>query len=346
MRCSYPRLSSPACLGAAEPSPYTFAVATASPPTAGLRRDYLRRLWARRDFTVQLALGNVAAQTSSTRLGMVWWIINPLLLSLIYFLVFGVILGGRRGNPEFLAYLVIGVFAFRFLSQTMAKSAKLITNNSKLITSVRMPRLLFPIAATIESAVGFSVGLLVFFALVMPFRGITPTWWTLLLPVPLVLQFLFVLGMGALTARFVVRIRDVANLVPHFTRLWFYLSPVLWPLDRLDEMQNSELDFILPFIFANPMFAILSLYRTALLGTELAPFEPEILFEHEAFTGACQSPAFLFNGLLRQSFDFDQTPFERPRGVGEAQRQIHRECHEQQEHSVGVDPVEVGRNDP
>jgi teichoic acid transport system permease protein len=252
-------------------------VATASPSTTGLRRAYLRRLWRRRDFTVQLALGNVAAQTAATRLGILWWVINPLLLSLIYFVVFGVILGGRRGNPEFLAYLVIGVFAFRFLSQTMTKSANLITGNSKLITSVRMPRLLFPIAATIESVVGFGVGLAVFFGLVMPFRGITPTWWTLLLPVPLALQFLFSMGIGALTARFVVRVRDVANLVPHFTRLWFYLSPVLWPLDRLSLLYESELDFLLPVLYANPMFAILSLYRTALLGPDLAPFEPLML---------------------------------------------------------------------
>lgn len=273
------------CLGAVGPSTYTFPVATASPTHAGLERAYLRRLWARRDFTIQLALGNVAAQTASTRLGLIWWIINPLLLSMIYFVVFGVILGGRRGNPEFLAYLVIGVFAFRFLSQTMSKSAKLITNNSKLITSVRMPRLLFPIAATIESAVGFAAGIGVFFVLVMPFRGITPTWWTLLLPVPLVLQFLFALGIGSLTARFVVRIRDVANLVPHFTRLWFYLSPVLWPLDRLDDLRNSELDFLLPFLYANPMFAILSLYRTALLGPDLAPFEPLMLVSAVAWTG-------------------------------------------------------------
>ena len=233
---------------------------------------------------MQLALGNVAAQTATTRLGILWWVINPLLLSLIYFVVFGIILGGRRGNPEFLAYLVIGVFAFRFLSQTMAKSVNLITGNSRLITSVRMPRLLFPIAATIEAAVGFAVGLAVFFALVMPFRGITPTWWTLLLPVPLVLQFLFALGIGALTARFVVRVRDVANLVPHFTRLWFYLSPVLWPLDRLSSLNDTELDFLLPVLFANPMFAILSLYRTALLGPDLAPFEPLMLVSAVCWT--------------------------------------------------------------
>ena len=264
--------------------PYTFVVATASPSVTRSRGAYVRRLWERRDFTVQLALGNVAAQTADTRLGLLWWIVNPLLLSLIYFLVFGVILGGRRGNPEFLAYLIVGVFSFRFLSQTMAKSANLITGNSKLITSVRMPRLLFPIAATIEAAVGFAVGVAVFFLLVMPFRGITPTWWTLLLPVPFILQFLFALGVGALTARFVVRVRDVANLVPHITRLWFYLSPVLWPLDKLDDLASSELDFLLPILFANPMFAILSLYRTALLGPDLAPFEPLMLVTAIAWT--------------------------------------------------------------
>ena len=86
-----------------------------TPPRPG----YSRQLWARRSFIRELAFGNIIGKHATDTLGVLWWVLNPLMMTGVYFLVFGVILGGRRGDPAFLAYLLAGVFAMRFMSGTM-----------------------------------------------------------------------------------------------------------------------------------------------------------------------------------------------------------------------------------
>jgi teichoic acid transport system permease protein len=244
------------------------STAVARRPAAS-RPGYLRELWDRRDFTRELAFGNMAGRYAGNVLGVLWWVINPLLMTAVYFIVFGIILGGRKGDPAFLAYLLAGVFSFRYMQSTMVESAKMITSNAKLVSTIRFPRMILPIAALVESLVAFLVSLATFYLLVAPINRIYPTWWLLFLPVPLLIHTGFSLGLGALTARLVVPIRDVKNLIPHLTRMWFYLSPILWTLDRIEGAATG----IRALVMANPMYSFLSLYRTALLGRELEPMQ-------------------------------------------------------------------------
>ena len=109
-----------------------------------------------------------------------------------------------------------------------------------------------------------------YYLLVAPINGIYPTVWLAFLPVALLLHTGFALGLGSLTARMAVPIRDVKNFIPHLARMWFYLSPILWPLSLLED---KEL-WIRVLMKSNPMYAFLSLYRTALLGR---PFELDML---------------------------------------------------------------------
>jgi len=161
-------------------------------------------------------------------------------------IVFGVILDGRRGDPAFLAYLLAGVFAMRFMSGTMNGSAGMITGGGKLVTTISFPRMVLPLAALIEAMTAFLVSLATFYFLVAPINNI----W-----------------MGTLTARLVVPIRDFRNVIPHLTRMWFYLSPILWTLDRIEDSAT----WIQVIVKTNPMFSFLSLYRTALMGRPLEP---------------------------------------------------------------------------
>ena len=77
-------------------------------------------------------------------------------------------------------------------------------------------------------------------------------------------------GIGAWVARIVIPNRDARNLIPHLTRIWFYLSPILWGVERL----ANQTEFLQALIKTNPMFSMLSIYRTALIND---PFEPAML---------------------------------------------------------------------
>lgn len=147
---------------------------------------------------------------------------------------------------------------------------------SKLLVNIRFPRLVLPISSLIESAVGFAASLAVFFLIAGPFNGVVPGATVLwLLPVFL-LQTAFNLGISAGTARLTVPFRDVANLLPYLTRLWLYLSPIIWPLAFLERIPSWSQ----AVLRANPLFPFLSLYRTALLG---GPLDPAMLLQAAAW---------------------------------------------------------------
>ena len=228
-------------------------------------RIYVRNLWRWREFGWFLAMGNLKARNASTSLGLFWWVLNPLIMAAVYFLVFGVIFEGRRGDADFLAWLLSGVFVFNFTATTMTSGANSILANRRLLVNIRFPRLVLPISAVIETGVGFILSIPVYYVIAWPVNGVLPGRSILWLPLAIGLHTVFNLGLAAFTARLAVPFRDINNLIPHINRLWLYLSPIIWPLSLI-EGRGGWLEQLASI---NPMFGLLSFYRMALMGREL-----------------------------------------------------------------------------
>jgi len=230
--------------------------------------EYLRELWRRREFAMALGLGNLKARNASTSLGLFWWVLNPLLLGGVYFLVFGILFGGARPD-DFLIYLLSGMFPFHFTSQSMTGGANSIIQNSKLLANLRFPRLLLPISTLIEALAGFLASLVVLFVILFIGQAILPgTYFSFrlaYLPIIIVIHLVFNLGLGAIAARLAVPFRDINNLIPYINRIWLYLTPIIWPLSFLDSAGPT----IKTLVQFNPMYDMVGLYRSALLGTPL-----------------------------------------------------------------------------
>ncbi|NND84611.1 MAG: ABC transporter permease [Acidimicrobiia bacterium] len=242
-------------------------VTASDAPRLSAWRSYLADLWRRREFAQYLAAANLRARNANTVLGLAWWVLNPLMLSLVYFLVFGILFGQVDATPRYLPHLLSGMFVFNFTVLSMTGGANSILGNMSLLANIRFPRLILPISALIESTIGFLASLVVFYALAIPVDGIWPSLRLLVLPAVLVLHVLFNLGLAAITARLVIPFRDINNLIPHFTRLWLYLSPIIWPLSFVTERAPWVTDW-LPL---NPMVPLTGLYRWVLMGSDLAP---------------------------------------------------------------------------
>lgn len=230
--------------------------------------DYLQELWRRREFAVALGLGNLKARNASTSLGLFWWVLNPLILGGIYFLVFGLFF--QRQEPGyFLVYLLAGMFPFHFTAQSMTGGANSIIQNAKLLANLRFPRLLLPISTLIEALVGFLASLVVLAAIVFV-AGIVVgesffTFRLAYLPAIILIHLVFNLGLGALSARLAVPFRDINNLLPYINRIWLYMTPIIWPLNLLENVDP----FFQSLVRLNPMYDIVSLYRSAMLGNPL-----------------------------------------------------------------------------
>ncbi len=217
--------------------------------------EYLRELWARRDYIVRVPLAVLRTQNAHTLLGGIWLVLNPLLQVGVYFLVFGVIMPIDRGVDSYLVFLTIGVFAFHYSQRVITDGARSVVSSMGLIRTLRFPRATLPLSNSVGQAVAFGPVFAVMLVVVLA-HGNTPTVRWLFLPVLFGLQTLFSLGASLLAARFNHLYRDLENLLPFVFRLLFYVSGVLYSVDHYVD------DALLRALFAfNPMYVYVTAWR-------------------------------------------------------------------------------------
>lgn len=232
---------------------------------------YVKSVWARRDFATAIAAGEVRAQNMDTVLGNVWHILNPLILIAIYYLVFGVILGlsERGGVDNFLAFLAVGVFAFHYSQKCVMAGAKSILNNAGLIRSIAFPRAVLPLSTVIGQTLAFAPAVVVML-IVAALTGEPPRLvWLALAPI-FAMQALFNLGAALVAARLTDAFHDLQNILPFLFRLLFYMSGVLYSVDRFIPSESLRTLFL-----ANPFYVYLSLARMPIMAEK--PWDPIFL---------------------------------------------------------------------
>jgi ABC-type polysaccharide/polyol phosphate export permease len=210
---------------------------------------YLRELWQRREFAFELARTNLRVQHFNTALGQLWLVINPLLLGFIYFALVEIIGRGNRGT-EFLAHLMLGLFAFRLVSTSVGQGARSVVGGGRLILNVPFPRTLLPLASVLTAFMRFLPTLIVY-AVLHAIAGL-PVGPHLLWAVPiLALLTVFATGAAMFAATAQVYFRDVTNFLPYLTRIWLYASPVLYYAEEIPSRFK-------PVLTANPLYPMLA----------------------------------------------------------------------------------------
>jgi ABC-type polysaccharide/polyol phosphate export permease len=210
---------------------------------------YLRELWARRQFAYELARASLRAQHFNTALGQLWLVLNPVLLGLVYFILVYIIGRGNRGM-EFLAHLMLGLFAFRLVSTSFAQGASSVVGGGRLILNTAFPRSLLPLSSVL-TCIGRFLPTLLVYAVLHALAGL-PVGWHLLWAVPvLLLLMIFATGAAMLAATAQVYFRDFSNFLPYFTRIWLYLTPVLYYADEVPDRFKA-------LTIINPMFPLIA----------------------------------------------------------------------------------------
>lgn len=166
-------------------------------------------------------------------LGYVWSVLNPLLVMMIMTLVFSTMFG-RDGIKNFPVYLITGRTMFEFMTTSTNASMRSIIGNSALLKKCYVPKYIFVMAKVTSSLVDFvfSLGALV---IVMVFTRADVTPYILLSPLVIVQLFLFCCGLGFLLASMNVFFRDVQYIYKAVTTAWMYLTPIFYPITRLDK---------------------------------------------------------------------------------------------------------------
>jgi teichoic acid transport system permease protein len=228
--------------------------------------EYIRQLWGRRHFIAAFSRAKLTAQYSQAKLGQLWQVFTPLLNAFVYFLIFGLLLGGRGGMDmrEYIPFLVTGVFVFTFTHSSVMSGVKAISGNLGLVRALHFPRASLPISFSLQQMQQLLYSMIVL-AVILSSLGHFPSWtWLLVLPA-LALQLVFNAGLAMVFARLGSRTPDLAQLMPFILRTWMYASGVMFPLRYMVEERAGGPAWVADILEANPAAVYMELMRFALI---------------------------------------------------------------------------------
>jgi teichoic acid transport system permease protein len=228
-------------------------------------REYLPELWARREFVYEFARSTLRAQNYLNAFGQLWLVLNPLLLGAVYYVLVDILSNGSHKH-NFFTMLLGGLFLFTFFSSILSQSAGSIIGSSRLILNSRLPRLVMPITQILIAFMRFLPTMLVFLV-VHTVQGI-PWGVNAIYAIPAFIEVtVFGAGLGFLCATAQVYFRDFSNFLPYVTRIWLFLSPVLWEL----QTQLARHDLKAHVIALNPLSPMIGSWGDALVYNVAPP---------------------------------------------------------------------------
>jgi ABC-type polysaccharide/polyol phosphate export systems, permease component len=227
-------------------------------PSTGYAQVGVRELWASRELFYFLAWRDLKTRYAQTAVGAGWAIMQPLLSTLIFTLVFGYLANVPSDGVPYPLFAFAALLPWSLFARSLERSTLSVVAEGGLIKKVYFPRLIIPIAATFINLVDFGVG---FFLLIgmMVWYQIVPQWALVFLPLFVVVALATALSVSLWLSALNVKYRDVASVVPLLTQLWMFASPVLYPASLVPERFRF-------YYGLNPMAGVIEGFRWALLG--------------------------------------------------------------------------------
>lgn len=233
-------------------------------PKRSLFEVNLKELWQYRDLIGLFVRRDFVSKYKQTILGPIWFIIQPLLTTLMFTVVFGNIAGiPTDGIPKMLFYLA-GIVGWNYFSTCLNDTSQTFIKNASIFGKVYFPRLAMPISIVISNLVSFVIQflfLLVFlFYFMIQGADVHPGITVLLIPLLVLIIAGMGLGFGIIISSLTTKYRDLVHLVTFGVTLWMYATPVIYPLSQIPEKYKM-------LVLANPMTPIVETFKTAMLGT-------------------------------------------------------------------------------
>jgi teichoic acid transport system permease protein len=243
--------------------------------------EYIRDLTKRWAFIRVLATSTAYAKNQNNYLGQLWAVLNPILNATVYVLIFGILLGLNRGVDNSIAFIVIGVFMYRFVEASVTGGAKSISGKTQLLRSLHFPRAVLPMSTVLSLLTTLIPAIVVMCAITLlsgflpGYEMIRVTWWWLLLPAAVALMWIFNTGLAFIMARSVASTPDIENVLPFIMRVVMYASGVIFPLAdyvaRMD-IPDASRTIVGGVLEYQPVAVYLYLVRSVLMQEE--QFQP------------------------------------------------------------------------
>jgi len=266
------------------------------PESMGLKRideppafsQYMRSVWNYRYFIFRFGIARIKGGAAGNNLGLIWEILDPLLLSVAYYIVFGRLLGTQRDSSNFPMFLIAGVMTWKLFQSTLVNTAKSLTRSREqdVVHTSSIPLIAIPISTAVQWSIkSIPVMVLLYPASILLSAQVSVKWF--LLPVVFALTSFSAFSLGLIVVRLVARIPDLLNLIQVTMRMMFFMTGVFFSVNiRFADAP----DWIQTIVFHNPSAVALNLCRWVFL--EDIPVSPNqvywlIGFSLSLFTLGC-----------------------------------------------------------
>jgi lipopolysaccharide transport system permease protein len=239
---------------------------TSGVPTGlGLLRQGIADVWSRQSLIRYLVQAEMKKRGSNTFLGNVWWILDPLLQMIVYVIFVAII--APRPVEDYPLFIFAAILPWKWFSAVITDATSAVVRQDRLIRQIAFPKIVLPVATTTAGVVSFAWGMvpLALLLLLHPHRISL-----LLVFIPLIaaVQFVFTLAAAILVSAANVFFRDLGHATTHALRLWWFLSPGLYALAWLQDLnvvkQNPAIAFLAGM---NPFAVLFEAYRAVIYGS-------------------------------------------------------------------------------
>ena len=224
-----------------------------------------KEIWRYRDLMMLFVKRNIITQYKQTVLGPLWYIIQPMMTTVMYMVVFGGIAKiSTDGLPQPLFYLA-GISFWQYFADCLNKTSNTFVSNSAIFGKVYFPRLVTPLSDVISNLVRFGIQFALFLIVYAYYALFTDVqihtnWYALTLPILVAMLAGLALGFGILFSSMTTKYRDLQLLLGFFVSLWMYATPVIYPLSTIN---NETLRLVMQL---NPLTGIVEFFKYGMLG--------------------------------------------------------------------------------
>lgn len=214
-------------------------------------------LWRYRDLLYTLTLHRIKVRYKQSVLGVAWAILQPLLLMLIYTLIFSVVAKVQTGGTPYAIFAFAGLLPWIYFSTSLTNATNSLVSHAELVTKVYFPREILPVTYVFAALFDFLVASSVLIAMMFYHRVALTFNLFYVIPVILILS-LFATTMTLFLSATQVRFRDIGVAMPLLAQMWMFASPVVYPLSAVPPRMR-------PFYILNPMVGVIENFRRVVL---------------------------------------------------------------------------------
>ncbi len=216
----------------------------------------------------ELVIKNIKLQYRNSVLGMFWTFLQPLLTMVVLAIVFSNLFGRDSSKVvNYPVYLLSGRLLYEFFTQSTKRAMRSIRSNASIIKKVYVPKYIYPLSVVLSTFVTFLISLSVLAVVILFFNilkkdPVPITYNIFFAIIPIIIMFVFSLGVGMFLGTLNVFFKDIENFYDVFTLLLFYLTPIVYTVDKLGFENGSWQGMLLK---ANPLYGMIEMFRAAVL---------------------------------------------------------------------------------